>query len=379
MRQEVDGKQVRRCFRVLRVFRGPPPPPPARLPANAALARRPAAALAFPRFGAEVARATMPVIYDPKPVPPSVPPVDPATGYHPGSLTPAQLQAAGRRLPPWIRGRIAAGPGYAKIRSLVDDKRLNTVCEEAQCPNLGECWTRGTATFMILGDTCSRSCGFCAVKTGRAKELDLDEPRRVADSIRAMGLRHAVVTSVNRDELSDGGASIFAETIRLIRDRQPGCRVEVLIPDFNGNAEALDMVFEARPEILNHNLETVPRLYSTVRPQAVYARSLQVLERAKAAGLKTKTGIMMGLGERMAEVRDIMADLAAIECDIFTAGQYLQPTPKHLPIVRFAHPDEFAAIKREGEAMGIPHVESGPMVRSSYHADEQSEGVVAAS
>lgn len=317
----------------------------------------------------------MPVIYDPKPQIPAILPVDPATGWHPGSLTPAQLQATGRRLPPWIRGRIASGAGYTKIRSLVDDKRLNTVCEEAQCPNLGECWSRGTATFMILGDTCTRSCGFCAVKTGRPRDLDLDEPRRVADSIRSMGLRHAVITSVNRDELIDGGAAIFAETIRLVRDRQPGCRVEVLIPDFLGNAEALDMVFEARPEILNHNIESVPRLYSVVRPQAVYARSLTVLERAKSAGLKTKTGIMLGLGETLDEVRDLMADLVAVECDIFTVGQYLQPTPRHLPIVRFAHPEEFAVLKREGEAMGIPHVESGPMVRSSYHADEQSEGI----
>ncbi len=315
----------------------------------------------------------MAVIYDPKPTPPA--PENPA-GYHPGSVTPEQLKATGRRLPIWIKGRVAAGGGYDHIRSLVDDKRLHTVCEEAQCPNLGECWTRGTATFMILGDTCTRSCGFCAVKTGRPPELDLDEPRRVADSVRAMKLRHAVITSVNRDELRDGGAAVFADTIIAVRDRTPGCRIEVLIPDFMGNAEALDMVFAARPEILNHNLETVPRLYSTVRPQAVYARSLRVLERAKAAGLKTKTGIMVGLGEHLDEVREIMADLVAIGCDIFTIGQYLRPTPKHLPIQRFVHPDEFAMLKREGEAMGIGHVESGPMVRSSYHAEEQSDGVM---
>jgi lipoic acid synthetase len=191
-----------------------------------------------------------------------------------------------------------------------------------------------------------------------------------------MGLRHAVITSVNRDELRDGGAAVFADTIRSIRARSPRCRIEVLIPDFLGNEEALGMVFEERPEILNHNIETVPRLYSRVRPQAVYARSLQVLAKAKEVGLKTKTGIMLGLGETADEVREIMADLVAIECDIFTIGQYLQPTPRHLPIQRFAHPDEFAALKREGEAMGIPHVESGPMVRSSYHAEEQSEGVV---
>ncbi len=319
----------------------------------------------------------MPVVYDPKPDSTPPEPAAAATGYHPGSLTPEQLRAQGRRLPPWIRGRIAGGEGYAKIRSLVDDKRLNTVCEEAQCPNLGECWSRGTATFMILGDTCTRSCGFCAVKTGRPGTLDLDEPRRVAESVRAMGLKHAVITSVNRDELKDGGAAIFAETIELVRDMSPGCRVEVLTPDFLGEAEALDTVFSARPEIFNHNMETVPRLYSTVRPQAVYARSLQVLERAKAAGLKTKTGIMAGLGETPEEVREVMEDLVAIGCDIFTIGQYLQPTQRHLPIVRFVHPEEFAAFKRFGEEIGLGHVEAGPMVRSSYHADAQSEGVMA--
>ncbi len=316
----------------------------------------------------------MPITIDPPPTAPDPAPLGPG-GYHPGSLTPTQLKAIGRRLPPWIRGRIGTGAGYSRIRSLVDDKSLNTVCEEAQCPNLGECWTRGTATFMILGDTCTRSCGFCAVKTGRPGDLDLDEPRRVAESVRSMKLRHAVITSVNRDELLDGGSAIFAETIRQIRWKSPDCRVEVLIPDFLGRRESLDAVFDARPEILNHNLETVPRLYSRVRPQAVYARSLQVLEWAKAAGLKTKTGIMLGLGETLDEVREIMRDLVAIECDIFTIGQYLQPSPKHLPIERFVHPDEFAQLKREGEAMGLGHVESGPMVRSSYHAEEQSEGI----
>jgi lipoic acid synthetase len=291
-------------------------------------------------------------------------------------MTPAQLAGLGRRLPPWIRGKIGGGSGYSRIRSLVDDKALNTVCEEAQCPNLGECWSRGTATFMILGDTCTRSCGFCAIKTGRPADLDMDEPRRVAESVRAMKLRHAVITSVNRDELLDGGSAIFAETIRQVRWKVPGCRVEVLIPDFMGRRESLESVFSARPEILNHNLETVPRLYSRVRPQAVYARSLQVLEWAKDAGLKTKTGIMMGLGETLDEVREIMRDLVAIQCDIFTIGQYLQPSPKYLPIERFVHPDEFAQLKAEGEAMGLGHVEAGPMVRSSYHADEQSEGVL---
>lgn len=329
----------------------------------------------------------MPVIYNTPPATPPTPDLSAALpggvnelaiagGYHPGSLTPGQLAAMGRRLPPWIKARIASGTGYSKIRSLVDDKKLNTVCEEAQCPNLGECWTHGTATFMILGDTCTRSCRFCAVKTGRPKELDLDEPRRVADSVAAMGLKHAVITSVNRDELMDGGAAVFAETIAMIRLRQPGCRVEVLIPDFMGRTEALDRLFSERPEILNHNLETVPRLYSNVRPQAVYARSLQVLERAKSQGLKTKTGLMLGLGETLDEVRELMEDLVAIKCDILTLGQYLQPSKDHLPITRFVHPEEFAQLKREGEAMGIGHVESGPMVRSSYHAEEQSEGVL---
>ncbi|MEQ8822312.1 MAG: lipoyl synthase [Sumerlaeia bacterium] len=288
-------------------------------------------------------------------------------------MTPDELAKSGRRLPPWIRARAAGGAGYKKVRELVDDKRLHTVCEEAQCPNLGECWTRGTATFMILGDTCTRSCGFCAVKTGRPQELDLDEPRRVAESISSMGLTHAVITSVNRDELWDGGAAIFADTIRHTRALSPKTRVEVLTPDFEGRKEALDALFAARPDIFNHNLETVPRLYSTVRPQANYARSLQVLDRGKRAGLTTKTGVMVGLGETLDEVRDIMRDLVAIGCDIFTIGQYLRPAPRYLPIARFVHPDEFRQLKEEGEAMGIPHVESGPMVRSSYHADEQSE------
>jgi lipoic acid synthetase len=316
----------------------------------------------------------VPVIVEPPPKP--LTPDEYGGPHHPGSLTPAQLAANGRRLPPWIRGKIASGGGYSKIRSLVDDKNLNTVCEEAQCPNLGECWSHGTATFMILGDTCTRSCGFCAIKTGRPTELDLDEPRRVAESVAAMGLRHAVITSVNRDELEDGGAAIFVELIERIRDLAPGCRVEVLIPDFLGNARALDMVFGARPEILNHNIETTPSLYTRVRPQAVYARSLQVLERAKAAGLKTKTGVMLGLGESLDDVVAMMDDLVAIECDIFTIGQYLQPSKMHLPITRFVHPDEFRWLKQKGESMGIPHVESGPMVRSSYHAEEQSAGVV---
>ncbi|MDX1973454.1 MAG: lipoyl synthase [Candidatus Sumerlaeia bacterium] len=282
----------------------------------------------------------------------------------------------GRKLPPWIRGRVATGETYESIKNIISDKSLNTVCAEARCPNLGECWSRGTATFMILGDTCTRACGFCAVKTGRPQQLDLDEPRRVAESIRQMRLRHAVITSVNRDELRDGGAAVFAETIRLVHDRCPGTAVEVLIPDFLGNREALQMVFDARPEILNHNLETVPRLSAHVRSRAVYGRSLRVLEWGKEAGLKTKTGLMLGLGEGIDEIKEVMRDLVAIECDIMTLGQYLQPTKNHLPIYRYVHPEEFAELKAYGEALGIPHVEAGPMVRSSYHADEQSKDVL---
>jgi lipoic acid synthetase len=292
--------------------------------------------------------------------------------FHPGSVTPEELAALGRRLPEWIRGRVPGGEGYLRVKSLVADNRLHTVCEEARCPNLGECWSRGTATFMILGDTCTRACSFCAIKTGRPKTLDLDEPRRVGESVRIMKLSHAVITSVNRDELVDGGASIFAEVIRQIRVQSPGTRIELLIPDMLGAREALEMIFREKPEILNHNLETVPRLYARVRPSAVYARSLRVLELAKEHGLVTKSGMMLGLGEDLDEVRDVMRDLRAIDCDILTLGQYLRPTEWHHPVVRFVHPEEFAALKAEGLAMGFRHVESGPMVRSSYHADEQS-------
>lgn len=294
------------------------------------------------------------------------------TAAHPGSVTPEELAARGRRLPEWIRGRIGGGEGYQRVQSLVRDHKLHTVCQEAQCPNLGECWTRGTATFMILGDTCTRSCSFCAVKTGRPTELDLDEPRRVAESIRIMDLEHAVITSVNRDELLDGGASIFAEMVRLIRAKSPKTRIELLIPDILGKREALDLIFDEQPDILNHNLETVPRLYARVRPQAIYARSLNVLLWAKEKGLKTKSGLMLGLGEELDEVREVMADLRAIDCDILTLGQYLRPSANHLPITRFVHPEEFAQLREDGIAMGFRHVESGPMVRSSYHADEQS-------
>ncbi|MEW6060977.1 MAG: lipoyl synthase, partial [Bacteroidota bacterium] len=273
--------------------------------------------------------------------------------------------------PEWLKARVPGGENYSRLRNLIDERKLHTVCEEARCPNMGECWNAGTATFMILGDTCTRSCGFCNVKTGRMHIVDEDEPRRVADAVAMMKLRHAVITSVNRDELFDGGAHIFANTIYEIRKRLPLCKVEVLIPDFMGSEYALNIVLDAQPDILNHNVETVPRLYRTVRPQAHYHRSLELLERAKARGFVTKTGIMLGLGETTDEVIEVMADLRAVECDIFTIGQYLQPTKHHLPVERYVHPDEFAMLKKKGMEMGFRHVESGPLVRSSYHAADQ--------
>ena len=275
------------------------------------------------------------------------------------------------RKPEWLKARVPGGETYTMLRNLIDSRGLHTVCQEARCPNMGECWNSGTATFMILGDTCTRSCGFCAVKTGRAEFLDKDEPRRVGEAVATMKLRHAVITSVNRDELFDGGAQIFAETIREIRGRVPGCRIEVLIPDFQGSEAALNIVLDAQPDILNHNTETVPRLYKTVRPQAHYNRSLELLFRAKEKGFLTKSGLMVGLGETMEEVIDTMSDLREVQCDILTIGQYLQPTKSHLPVERYVHPDEFAILKRTGLEMGFRYVESGPLVRSSYHAAGQ--------
>lgn len=282
---------------------------------------------------------------------------------------PAALNVRGRR-PDWLRVKLPYGETYRKLVHLIDENQLHTVCQSARCPNMGECWTAGTATFMILGNVCTRSCGFCAVKTGRPDPgLDYDEPRRVAEAARIMGLRHAVVTSVNRDERQDGGAPIFAETIRRIRQEIPGCTVEVLIPDFRGKWEALQTVLDERPEILNHNVETVPRLYRRVRPQAEYARSLEVLRIAKRQGLRTKSGIMVGLGETKEEVLDLMDDFVDAGVDVMTIGQYLQPTRMHLPVEEFIHPDMFAWYKTVGEGKGIEHVESGPLVRSSYHAE----------
>jgi len=275
------------------------------------------------------------------------------------------------RKPEWLKARVPGGEQYAELRRLIDARKLHTVCEEARCPNMGECWNSGTATFMILGDTCTRSCGFCAIKTGRAYTVDLDEPARVGEAVGLMNLKHAVVTSVNRDELFDGGAGIFASTIQEIRKRLPACRVEVLIPDFQGSEEALNIVLDAQPDILNHNTETVPRLYKTVRPQAQYMRSLEVIERAKARGFTTKSGVMVGLGETNDEILETMSDLHEAGCDILTIGQYLQPTSAHLPVLRYVHPDDFLMFKEKGLAMGFRYVESGPLVRSSYHAAQQ--------
>ena len=358
-----------------------------------------------------------------------------------------------RRKPDWLRAKLPGGPGFKETRSLVDTHRLHTVCESAKCPNMGECWERGTATMMILGDVCTRSCGFCHIKTGKPPEYDMDEPRRVGEAAALMGLKHLVITSVNRDELPDGGAEIWAETIREIRRQSPGTQVEVLIPDFLGDWDALQIVLDERPEILNHNLESVKRLYPAVRPQAKYERSIELLRRGKAQGLTVKTGIMVGIGERDEEVIQLMHDVvdgtripgvggesgdalgdpvevpdpnraAVLDrparptidkykfvqtpaeadrwrhagptappdlsdriaelsfpnksypgahecCDILTIGQYLQPTRNHLPISRFVEPATFVEFKRQAEAIGFRHCESGPMVRSSYHADEQ--------
>lgn len=282
------------------------------------------------------------------------------------------------RKPDWLRVRFPVGGGYERLRDLMREQELHTVCEEARCPNIGDCWNRGTATFMILGDTCTRSCGFCAVTTGRPGELDLGEPKRVAFAIQQMDLRHAVITSVNRDDVADGGAGIFAETIRWTRRLSPGTTIEVLIPDFMGDWDALGTVLDAAPEILNHNTETVPRLYGRVRPKAKYERSLELLKRAKAAAPErlTKSGLMAGLGETHDELLSVFADLRASDVDILTLGQYLRPDQDHLPIERYYHPDEFAELGEAAKKMGFAHVESGPLVRSSYHAEEQAAPVL---
>jgi len=276
------------------------------------------------------------------------------------------------RRPDWIKARAPMGERYEGLRDLMRALDLHTVCEEARCPNIGDCWNRGTATFMILGDVCTRACGFCAVKTGLpARPPDPEEPRRVADAVARMGLRHAVITSVNRDDQRDGGAGVFAACIRELRARVPGCAVEVLIPDFKGNWAALDVVIEARPDILNHNTETVPRLYREVRPGARFSRSLELLRRAKDAGLLTKSGIMLGLGEEWAEIEETVRAIRASGTEILTIGQYLRPSAAHLPLQRYYSPDEFARLREFALGLGYRHVESGPLVRSSYHAEEQ--------
>jgi lipoic acid synthetase len=287
--------------------------------------------------------------------------------------------------PSWLRAKAPGGENFHQLKKLARGLGLHTVCESAQCPNIGECWNHKTATFMLLGDICTRRCGFCAVPKGRPQPLDLDEPRRVAEAVATLGLKHAVITSVNRDDDNLGGARIFAETIRQVREVAPDCRIEVLIPDFQGLDEALQIVLAARPDVLNHNTESVPRLYRVARSGARYERTLRLLENAKkfsaAMGINmiTKSGVMVGLGESMTELVDVFADLAARQVDILTVGQYLRPSKDHLPIASFYTPEEFAYLKEEALRLGFRHVESGPLVRSSYHAHEQADGVKAGS
>lgn len=283
------------------------------------------------------------------------------------------LSGTGPSRPEWLKVRAPGGPQYLDLKRLVADLRLHTVCESARCPNIGDCWERRSATFMILGDICTRACGFCAIKTGRPESLDREEPERVAEAVAYLGLRFAVITSVNRDELEDGGAEIFAETIRAIRRRSPETGIEVLIPDFEGNWDALQAVLDAGPDILNHNLESIDRLYRIVRPQAKYERSLELLRRAReqSPGIVTKSGMMLGVGEELDEIRQSMQHLREVDCDVLTLGQYLRPSSKHIPVRRYVTPAEFNGLREEGLEMGFKHVESGPLVRSSYHADEQ--------
>jgi lipoic acid synthetase len=273
--------------------------------------------------------------------------------------------------PKWLRAPAPGGRNYQELKTLVADLKLHTVCESAACPNVGECWNRRTATFMILGNVCTRRCGFCAVQKGAPLEVDYDEPRRVGEAVEALGLRYAVITSVNRDDRKDGGAELFALVIKAIRDRVPGCKVEVLIPDFQGSHDAVRLVMDAAPDVLNHNTETVPRLYRQARLGARYERSLDVLAHAKSLspGIPTKSGLMLGLGETRDEVVQVIKDLHARRIDILTLGQYLSPSPKHLPVIEFITPLQFAEYREIGLEIGIPHVESGPLVRSSYHAD----------
>jgi lipoic acid synthetase len=281
-------------------------------------------------------------------------------------------EASPLRLPAWFKVEAKTGPHYLDLRQTIDRLNLHTICEEARCPNRWECWNARTATFLILGEICTRRCHYCSVKTGRPQAVDPAEPRRIADAVQALALRHTVITSVNRDELTDGGASVFAETIRLIRERNPGCTIEVLIPDFEGNAAALETVCGERPDVLNHNIETVPRLFPALRPQGKYQRSLELLRRARAYKLRTKSGVIVGMGERLDEIRLLLEDLRTVGCEVVTIGQYLQPTKAHLPVVRYYEPGEFALLKSEALAMGFTHVESSPLTRSSYHAAQHA-------
>ena len=271
--------------------------------------------------------------------------------------------------PDWLKVRLPQGEEYFRLKSLVREQGLHTVCESAACPNIGECWGRGTATFMLLGNICTRSCGFCDVQTGRPLPADAGEPERVAQAIARLGLRYAVITSVNRDELADGGAAHWAATVRAVRRLNPACGIETLVPDFEGNPQSLDALLEAGPDVLAHNVETVPRLHRRVRPQAVYERSLGVLEHAARRGFTAKSGLMLGLGEEPEEIRGVLRDLVACGCSVVTLGQYLRPSRHHLPVERFVPPAEFDAWRTEGMALGLRHVEAGPLVRSSYRAD----------
>ena len=293
------------------------------------------------------------------------------SGEHQPVSAPAPLVPGA--IPPWIRTRVVEGESFKELKQLVSERRLHTVCEEAKCPNIFDCWSRRTATFMILGDVCTRACRFCAVTSGRPTELDIGEPLRVADSVAQLGLRHAVITSVDRDDLADGGSGIFARTIRAIRGRSPGTTIEVLTPDFQGDFEAVRTVVEAGPDIFNHNTETVPRLYARIRPKAVYANSLALLRHVKqlAPSMVTKSGLMVGLGETEDELVDVFRNMRAHNIDVLTVGQYLRPSRKHAEVARYYRPEEFARLKDVAVQMGFRHVEAGPLVRSSYHADEQ--------
>ena len=280
---------------------------------------------------------------------------------------------AQRRLPEWFKVRMPGGPNYLRLQDMLRSEQLHTVCEEAHCPNIGECWERGTATFMILGDICTRACSYCAVTTGTPVGLDLEEPVRLAETVERMGLNYAVITSVNRDDLPDGGAFIFAQCVRQIRKRLPECRVELLIPDFEGNWDALQTVLDSKPDTLNHNIETVRRVFTRVRPRGDYDQSLELLGRTRQTDREsvTKSGMMVGLGETWDEIVETMEDLRSVDCNLLTIGQYLRPSAKHTPLVKWYTPTEFEELRAIGEELGFDHVASGPLVRSSYHADEQ--------